>query len=62
KNIEKIYEELITLTTKALRLLEKQKIAENVPWARSIRKNFNPIKKIVNEVKEYRNRRILPLT
>ncbi|CAG8602720.1 5326_t:CDS:2, partial [Gigaspora rosea] len=46
----------------ALRLLEEQKEANNVRWAKNVRKNFDLINKIIEEVEKYKKRKSLPLT
>ncbi|RIB05717.1 hypothetical protein C2G38_2218921 [Gigaspora rosea] len=62
ENSDEIYNELITLTTKALTLLEEQKEASNILWARSIKKKFNSINRMVEEVEQYKRKRTLHLT
>jgi hypothetical protein len=57
-----IYDKLIESTTKALTLLQEQKLANNIHWAKGIEKNFVPIVKMVEEVERYRRKRTMPFT
>jgi hypothetical protein len=61
-NSDTIYDELIETTTKALILLQEQKSTGNLQWVNSVRKNFEPIIKMVEETEKYRKRRTMPLT
>jgi hypothetical protein len=62
ENSNEIYDELISLTTKTLKLLEEQKAAGNTQWIKGIKKNFDPISKMIEEVEKYGRKRTLPLT
>ena len=57
-----IYDKLIETTTKALTLLQEQKLASNIHWVKGIEKNFGPITKMVEEVEKYRRKRTMPFT
>ncbi|CAG8838016.1 15279_t:CDS:1, partial [Racocetra persica] len=61
-NSNEIYDELITLMTKTLNLLEEQKTAGNSRWVKNIKKNFTPINKMIEDVEQYKRKRTLPLT
>lgn len=62
ENGDEIFDELITLTNKALVLLEEQKSAGSIRWAKNIKKNFDAINKMVEDVEKYKRKRTLPLT
>lgn len=57
-----LYDELIESTIKALALLQEQKAANNLHWVNGVKKNFNQIIKMVEEVEQYRRRRTMPFT
>jgi len=61
KECDAFYDELIILITKILALLEKQKAADNILWIKNVKKNFIPIIKMIKEVKQYKQKRIMPL-
>ena len=61
KECDVFYDELIILITKILALLEKQKAADNILWIKNVKKNFIPIIKMIKEVKQYKQKRIMPL-
>jgi len=61
KECDAFYDELIILITKILALLEKQKAADNILWIINVKKNFIPIIKMIKEVKQYKQKRIMPL-
>ncbi|CAG8833026.1 20940_t:CDS:1 [Gigaspora margarita] len=62
ENSNDLYNELITLITKTLNLLEEQKVTGNSRWIRNIKKNFTPISKMMEEIEQYKRKRTLPLT
>ncbi|CAG8710347.1 20311_t:CDS:2, partial [Racocetra persica] len=45
----KYYQKTKKRQLETLTLLEEQKAAENVQWARNIKRNFDPINKIIEE-------------
>jgi hypothetical protein len=62
ENSLETYDELIESTRKALLLLEEQKAAGNVQWLNNIKRNFNPVTQMVQDVERYRRKRTMPLT
>ena len=62
KDCNVIYDKLIESTTKALTLLQEQKLAGNIHWVKGIEKKFGPITKMVEEVESYRRKRTMPYT
>ena len=59
---EGIFDDLINVTKKALSLIEEQKLIGNVKWCKSVKKSFDPITKLVEDVEKYRRKRTMPLT
>ena len=53
---------LLNTTRKALSLLEEQKLAGNIKWCKAVKKSFNPITKLIEDVERYRRKRTMPLT
>ncbi len=65
KSIDKdnrLFDNLIIITEKALVLLEEQKLTGNFKWYKAITKSFNGIIRLVKDVEQYRMKRIMPLT
>jgi hypothetical protein len=61
ENCAQTYDELIASTTKALAILQEQKEVGNALWVESVKKNFDPISKMVEDVERYRRKRSMPL-
>ena len=59
---ENIFDNLINTTRKALSLVEEQKSIGNVKWCKAVKKSFDPITKLVEDVEKYRRKRTMPLT
>ena len=57
-----LFDDLINITRKALSLLEEQKSAGNIKWCKAVKKSFNPITKLVQDVEQYQRKRTMPLT
>ncbi|CAG8742442.1 4845_t:CDS:1, partial [Funneliformis caledonium] len=57
-----IFDDLINVTKKALSLIEEQKLVGNVKWCKAIKKSFEPIIKLVDDVEKYQRKRTMPLT
>ena len=56
------FDELILITKAAVDLLEEHKHIQNIKWGKSVEKNFNSIRKMVQEVEIYKRKRRMPLT
>jgi hypothetical protein len=56
------FDELISTTKAAIDLLEEHKYTQNIKWGKGVEKNFSSIRKMVQEVKTYRQKRTMPLT
>ncbi|POG60244.1 hypothetical protein GLOIN_2v1847703 [Rhizophagus irregularis DAOM 181602=DAOM 197198] len=48
------FDELISITKPATDLLEEHKFSQNIKWGKGVEKNFNSIRKMVQEVETYR--------
>ncbi|CAB5201408.1 unnamed protein product [Rhizophagus irregularis] len=59
-NESDIFENLIDITQQTLNLLEEQKRSRNILWAQGVKRNFNQIKTIVNEIHKYKRRNTMP--
>jgi hypothetical protein len=57
-----IFNNLIDTTRKALSIIEKQKLIGNIKWCKAVKKSFDPIAKLVNDVEKYQRKRSMPLT
>ena len=53
---DNLFDDLINNTKKVLFLLEEQKLAGNTKWCKAVKKSFNPIIKLVEEVKQYQRK------
>ncbi|CAG8831549.1 15829_t:CDS:1, partial [Racocetra persica] len=62
EDYDRVYDELISTTTKALNILKEQKTFNNIQWIKSIKKNFNSVNKMVDEIEQYQQKRMMPLT
>ena len=58
----KLFDDLIATTKKALVLLEEQKLAGSFKWCKAVKKSFNPITKLAQDVEQYQRKRTMPLT
>ena len=56
------FNELISITKAATDLLEEHKHIQNIKWGKSVEKNFNSIRNMVQEVETYHRKRTMPLT
>ncbi|CAB4374030.1 unnamed protein product [Rhizophagus irregularis] len=61
-DFDTFFDELISITKAATDLLEEHKLSQNIKWGKGIEKNFNSIRKMVQEVETYRRKRTIPLT
>ena len=62
ENSNELFDDLINTTRKPLSLLEEQKLAGNIKWCKAVKKSFNSIAKLVEDVEQYRRKRTMPLT
>ena len=58
----KLFDDLIATTKKALVLLEEQKLAGSFKWCKAVTKSFNGVTRLVKDVEQYRRKRTMPLT
>ena len=58
---DELFNDLINTTRKALSLLEEQKLAGNIKWCKSVKKSFNSIIKLVEDVEHYQKKHTMPL-
>ncbi|CAB4466451.1 unnamed protein product [Rhizophagus irregularis] len=59
-NESDIFENLIDITQQTLNLLEEQKRSRNILWAQGVKRNFNQIKTMVDEIHKYKRRNTMP--
>ncbi len=57
-----VFDNLINTTKKALSFLEEQKLADNIRWCKAVKKSFNSVAKLVEDVEQYRRKWTMPLT
>ena len=52
----KIFEDMESVLNKALKIVQEQHLASNVRWAKSVNRNLDGIRKMVNEIESYNNK------
>ncbi|CAB5361183.1 unnamed protein product [Rhizophagus irregularis] len=60
QNCEELYNRLIVITERILKVLKDQQDKGNFRWVKSIEKNFKPIETIMSEIILYKRKRTMP--
>jgi len=57
-----IFEEIENVLERALKIVQEQHALSNVQWVKSINKNLEGIRKMINDINRYENRITNPKT